>query len=63
VVLVGREYWARVFPVEFLVEQGFIGATDTGLCATVDTGDEAWQAIREFYEGRVTPEPGPLVDR
>ncbi|MFN8027144.1 MAG: hypothetical protein U0W40_12535 [Acidimicrobiia bacterium] len=62
VVLVGRDYWSHVYPAEFLRENGLISAVDAGLTTVVDTGDEAWRAIREFYAQREAREPGPLVD-
>jgi uncharacterized protein (TIGR00730 family) len=62
VVLVGRGYWSHTYPVDFLREQGFVGDADAQLTVIVDTGEEAWRAIRDFYEQRETRQPGPLLD-
>ena len=62
VVLVGRDYWSHVYPVEFLRENGFVSESDAQLTVSVDTGDEAWRAIRDFYAAREAREPGPLLD-
>ena len=54
----------------------FSGGLDTSFCVpwlkdtygrpvitvTVDTGDDAWRAVRDFYAARETREPGPLLD-
>jgi hypothetical protein len=39
-----------------------VSADDAALTVMVDTGDEAWRAIRAFYEQRETRAPGPLLD-
>jgi len=62
VVLVGREYWSHVFPVDFLRESGFISEDDAQFTVMVETGDDAWRAVRDFYAARETREPGPLLD-
>jgi metallo-beta-lactamase family protein len=63
VVLVGSEFWPRMFPVEFLAANGLIGELDRELCTVVGSGAEAWRAIQDFYARRQpTAEPGPLVD-
>ncbi|MCK9516786.1 MAG: LOG family protein [Ottowia sp.] len=49
VVLYGRDYWSHVLPLEYLVEVGTIDAEDLELYHVVDTVDDAWQVIQDFY--------------
>jgi uncharacterized protein (TIGR00730 family) len=49
VVLVGAGYWERVLPLGYLVEGGFITEADAGLVTVVDTGQDAWDAVRRHY--------------
>ena len=49
IVLLGRDYWSRLFSLELLVEEGAISPEDLALYQLVDTPDEAWEAIRAFY--------------
>ncbi len=63
VVLVGSDFWQQLLPLEFLVVNGFIGATDQDLCCVVDSGSGAWHAIQDFYARRPPrTERGPFVD-
>ena len=50
VLLFGREFWERVIDLAYLAEQGTISPGDPELISFVDNADEAWTAIREFYE-------------
>lgn len=50
VVLFGRDYWKRLLNLEFLVEVGTIDAADLSLYRVVDTVDEAWAVISNFYK-------------
>jgi uncharacterized protein (TIGR00730 family) len=49
IVLVGREYWQRVLPLDVMVEEGTIAPEDRDLVAFVETAEQAWQAILEAY--------------
>jgi tryptophanase len=51
-----------VFPVDFLRDSGFISEDDAQFTVMVETGDDAWRAVRDFYAARETREPGPLLD-
>jgi uncharacterized protein (TIGR00730 family) len=63
VVLVGREHWEKVFPVDYLVANGFVSPSEAAVCSAVDTGEDAWRAIKRFYVERANGHPpGPLVD-
>lgn len=46
VVLVGREYWNKIINFEALTESGLIDAADLGIFDIVDTGAEAWAALK-----------------
>ncbi|MGB7411817.1 MAG: LOG family protein [Sphingopyxis granuli] len=49
VLLFGKSFWNRVIDFEALVEEGVISARDLDLFAFVETADEAWGIIRDFY--------------
>ncbi len=51
VILFGREYWERIVDFEELVEEGAIDASDHELFQYVESPEEAWQVIEEFYAG------------
>ena len=52
VLLFGREFWNRVVDFEALVEEGVISARDLNIFTFVETADEAWKVVQDFY-----PEP------
>ena len=45
VVLVGRDYWQRVFNFDVMLEYGVISPPDLKLCEIVDTAEEAWESL------------------
>lgn len=49
-LLFGKEFWSRVVDLDYLAEQGTISPDDGALLTPVDTAEEAWDAIREFYK-------------
>jgi uncharacterized protein (TIGR00730 family) len=49
IVLFGREFWERVVNFGALVEEGVISAPDLDLFRFVETADEAWAIVTEFY--------------
>ncbi|HEV7342399.1 MAG TPA: LOG family protein [Sphingopyxis sp.] len=49
IVLFGQEFWERVVNFEALVEEGVVSARDLGLFKFVETADEAWQIVQDFY--------------
>jgi hypothetical protein len=49
IVLFGREFWERVVNFEALVEEGVVSARDRGLFKFVETAEEAWQIVQDFY--------------
>ena len=63
ILLFGREYWNRVFDIDVLIEEGMASPGDRELFTFVETAEEAWAAIVDFYHleprpsGRSTPAP------
>jgi predicted Rossmann-fold nucleotide-binding protein len=49
ILLFGREYWSRVINFETMVDEGTITEADMKLFQYVETADEAWKAIANFY--------------
>ena len=49
ILLFGRAFWERVVNFEALVEEGVVSARDLGLFKFVETADEAWQIVQDFY--------------
>jgi uncharacterized protein (TIGR00730 family) len=50
VILVGEEYWHRVFDIQFLAEEGVIDQEDIALFMYAETAKEIWDTIVEWYE-------------
>lgn len=50
VLLFGKPFWDNVINFDGLVEEGTISAKDLDLFKRVETADEAWRHISEFYE-------------
>lgn len=48
-LLFGREYWRRVVNLDVMVEEGMIAPEDKHIFRFVETAEEAWQHIAEFY--------------
>ncbi|MDD5627474.1 MAG: LOG family protein [Elusimicrobia bacterium] len=50
IVLFGREFWKRVIDFDYLAETGMIAWEDTRLVAMVETAEEGWAHIRNFWK-------------
>jgi len=50
ILLYGRDYWNRVINFAAMAEEGVINANDTELFTWVETAEEGWARIVEFYE-------------
>ncbi len=50
VLLFGKAFWEGAINLEFLAGQGTISPDDPDLISFVDTADEAWGKISEFYD-------------
>jgi uncharacterized protein (TIGR00730 family) len=49
VVLVGRDYWRRVFDIDYLLDEGVIDAEDLELFWYAEEAAEIWQGILSWY--------------
>jgi uncharacterized protein (TIGR00730 family) len=49
ILLFGSAYWKRLINLEVLVESGTISAEDLEIFSYVDTPEDAWRTICEFY--------------
>ncbi len=49
VLLFGEKFWRRVINFEALAEEGTISPDDLKLFSFVETAEEGWAAIRQFY--------------
>ena len=49
VVMFGKSFWERAIDLDFLAEQGTITPGDQDIIDYVDTAEEAWKIIRDFY--------------
>jgi uncharacterized protein (TIGR00730 family) len=49
VVLFGRAFWERVVNFEALVEEGVVSAKDLNLFTYVETAEEAWAVVQNWY--------------
>ena len=53
VLLFGREYWERVINLDAMIMEGMIAPEDKSLLTFVETAEEAWSIIGDYY--RVDP--------
>ena len=49
ILLFGREYWERVINMDALISEGMASPADKDLFIFVETAEEAWSVIAEFY--------------
>ncbi|MBK9011085.1 TIGR00730 family Rossman fold protein [Novosphingobium sp.] len=50
ILLFGREFWSRVIDFEALADEGVINHADLSLFHWVETAEDAWDKIVDFYE-------------
>ena len=50
VLLFGKDFWQRIINFDVLAEQGTISPNDTDLFRYVDTAEEGWTKIAEYYK-------------
>ena len=50
IVLFGSSYWKQLFNFEVMVEAGTISSEDLNIFQYADSPEEAWSAIKRFYE-------------
>jgi uncharacterized protein (TIGR00730 family) len=63
VLLFGREFWERVVNFDALVEEGVISPRDLKLFNFVETAEEAWAIVQDFYAKPVPDEAGPALEQ
>ncbi|MEO7014645.1 MAG: TIGR00730 family Rossman fold protein [Dokdonella sp.] len=51
IVLIGNEFWRRVIDFDYLVEEGYISASDAELFTRVDTAEEILDVLTAFHAG------------
>jgi len=56
-LMFGKDFWGRALNLRVLEEEGTVSPGDTDLITMVDTAEEGWGVIREFYN---LPEIGVL---
>ena len=49
IILVGKAFWDKVLKLEELAEEGVISSADIGLIRFVETAQEAWRTIRDYW--------------
>lgn len=49
ILLFGKDFWTRVIDFEALAEEGTISPENLHIFRFVDTADEAWEMINDFY--------------
>jgi hypothetical protein len=52
IVLFGRKFWERVLDLHFLVDEGVIAPEDAELVHYVESAEEAWAYIRDFFDDK-----------
>ncbi|WP_295914216.1 LOG family protein [uncultured Bartonella sp.] len=50
ILMFGREFWQNVINLDYLAEQGTISPDDAKLVNYVESADEGWSIIRQFYQ-------------
>jgi hypothetical protein len=55
VVLIGEDYWRRVFDIDYLLQVGSIDAEDTELFWYAETAADAWAGIRRWHRVNGSP--------
>jgi uncharacterized protein (TIGR00730 family) len=59
IVLIGQNYWRRVFDIDYLLEEGVIDAEDLDLFWFAEEAAEAWEGILSWYASVGRPLIGP----
>lgn len=49
VILVGEQYWRRVFDPDFLVDEGVVDPEDRDLFWFAESAEEIWEQINQWY--------------
>ncbi|MFH1699123.1 MAG: TIGR00730 family Rossman fold protein [Candidatus Zixiibacteriota bacterium] len=49
IILFGKDFWAQLINIDFLVNEGTIDANDLDLFRYASTAEEAWQMIQDYH--------------
>lgn len=52
IILLGKNYWKKVINFKLMAKMGYISEDDLKIFRYVDTAEEAWKIIKEFYENK-----------
>ena len=55
VLLFGEAFWSKIINFDALVDEGVVSMKDLELFQYVESAEQAWAAIAEFYEGEIQP--------
>ncbi|HEX8062765.1 MAG TPA: LOG family protein [Allosphingosinicella sp.] len=55
ILFFGREFWERVIDFDALVEEGVIAPDDLKLFTFVETAEEAWKHVCDYYKAKDEP--------
>ncbi|ODT80830.1 MAG: 3-isopropylmalate dehydrogenase [Pelagibacterium sp. SCN 64-44] len=57
ILLFGKQFWTKVINLEALAEAGTIAPDDPDLFSLVDSAEEGWDVVRQFYNLPLMSEP------
>jgi predicted Rossmann-fold nucleotide-binding protein len=60
-ILFGEAFWRKVINFDALAEFGTIAPDDVKLISFVDTAEEAWKIVSDFYEHAAEHELNPAA--
>jgi hypothetical protein len=55
ILFFGREFWERVVDFDALVEEGVVAPDDLNLFTFVDSAEEAWKHVCDYYAANGEP--------
>ena len=55
ILLFGKDFWNKVVDFEALADEGVISHADLNLLTWVETAEDAWAAVQDFYQDSETP--------
>ena len=55
ILLFGRDFWNRIVDFEALADEGVIAHSDLDLINWVETAEEAWAVVEDFYDSEGEP--------
>ncbi|TPG09993.1 TIGR00730 family Rossman fold protein [Sphingomonas oligophenolica] len=61
VLLVGREFWDKVVNFQALVDEGVVSERDLSIFHYVETAEEAWGVVQQFYRDREAKQQAALA--